>query len=95
MNKKITLYYTTIALLLLFQVVSTVFQGSTIVGHGKKIAQTESQITALTAEKRQLTAAITQESSLITVASSVDMSVFTPIQSPLVISVHTTVASAQ
>jgi len=79
-------------IVLAFQVVSTVVQGSLIVSHGKKVAQVESQIQELTQEKNQLISAIAKESSLVSVTAATNLNEYVAISSPLVVTTNTTVA---
>jgi cell division protein FtsL len=92
MNKRISLYYTALLLILGVQIIATVVQGSVVVGHGKKVAQIESQISELTQEKKELSAEIAQSSSLISLTKTANVEDYVSISSPLVITGSTTVA---
>lgn len=92
-NNKITAsYYGILAVFIAFQAISTVFQGSQIVSHGKTVAQLEQEKRQLAAESYQLKQTLATQNSLLHISSSPVYNQFQPMAGLLKVTSHQTVA---
>lgn len=90
----LTSYYLLMFLLVISQVVLTIYEGSVVVHHGQQIAQLQQEKTALQAKRNQVTASLLKQKSLTYVAESAALGAYQPIAQPLVITdPHSFVAS--
>lgn len=95
MNKKLIIYYLIICAVVLGKTAATVFARSQAVNHGFTIAAVRGEQRKLLAEKRALTSQLAEKRSLTTVAQAPELSTYSRITNPVVLSVptQTTLAS--
>jgi len=92
-NKTVSIYYTTLVLLLAIKVVTTIFTNGLAVHHGKKIAQLQLQKNNLQEQQIKLHSELSQRSSLAQITTQFDVSEFTTITNPIIIANSQAVAS--
>lgn len=85
-QKLIASYYICLVMIVAFQVLITVFQGSLLVHQSYRIAQLSDQGESLKQQKEQLSLKIYSNQSLSMVQNSEAISSFEPVAKPLVIS---------
>lgn len=93
-TKLINLYYIFLATLVVTKIVATVYSGSTVVDHGKKIAQLESQKQELAHKQAVARREIAQNKSLYNLTAVLEQNNFESIKNPLVVTVDGSLASA-
>lgn len=92
-NKSVKLYYTILIAVIAVKVVATIFTNGLAVHHGKKVAQLQIQKTNLHEQQLRLNSELSARSSLTQIAQTYDVSEYTPITSPIVLTAGSTVAS--
>lgn len=85
-------YYLTIATVISFKVVETVFTGSVLIGKGATVSELKQQKAALLQEKQMLNEQLAQAESLSNLDQS-QIASFNAISNPIVLEVPSTVAS--
>lgn len=93
-NKIIACYYLVLGLALVTKVATTVYSGSMVVDHGKKISKLEQQKRELDQNKSVLTREIAQNKSLERLTEVAQKNNYSPISRPIVITSSANVASA-
>lgn len=93
-NRIIASYYLLIALALGVKIFTTVYAGSMVIDHGKKIALLEDQKKELEYRKSILTGEIAQNKSLHRLTSLAESGNYSPISNPIVLTHSANVASA-
>lgn len=92
-SKLVTSYYLVVIAFLAFQAISTVYQGSQIVSHGKTLAQLEKEKMAMMAQSASLKQTLAASSSLLHITNSPVYNQFQPISQVIKIDQQLTVAS--
>lgn len=95
MSKKIVIYYLVIAAVVAGKAALTIFERSQAVNHGFTIVAEHSEQRELQTAKRQLTAELAERRSLTTLAQAPELSGYTKISSPVVVTTTQTLASLQ
>ncbi len=90
MNKKITMIYTICSVLVLAQVVSTVYNSSLAVFHGQHVAQLQAEKKQLQQEKALLKKQVAQQSALSQIATAALSQDYTNINTKFVVNTTTT-----
>jgi hypothetical protein len=93
-SKPVTIYYTTILVVLFIQVLSTIYQGSVSIYHRHTVGQLTKQKLELLSEKQKLNQQLSETTSLTKLYLTADLSAYETITNPLVITqTRTTVAA--
>jgi hypothetical protein len=86
LSKPLSTYYIVILLILLGQVLGTIYQGSVSLYHRHTLSQLKHQKQVLLSEKQQLNQQLSQSVSLAQLLQTTDLSEYETINQPLVIS---------
>lgn len=89
----IKLYYLVLILALVTKVGATIFSNGLAVHHGKKIAQLQIQKNNLTSQQVKLTSQLSEKTSIASISQTYDLSSYTQISNPVLLTNNTTVAS--
>lgn len=93
-NQIIACYYILLVVAITAKVVTTVYAGSMVVDHGKKISKLEQQKRELDYRKSILTHEIAQNRSLHRLTEVAEKNNYSPISKPIIITASDNVASA-